>query len=109
MQHAFSDTRSDAFARMHQLNPYSEGRPEVQVLEISGSYVELLSSTPVMPGTLIQLHLQARSTFLLGEVRFCDPAGITFQVGIDIQDEYTSNSASDLTHVGQITHLVRSS
>ncbi len=88
---------------MQLLNPHSDGRSCVRVLGVSTHRVEVLSPIPVLPGTLMQLHLQNKGIFLLGEARCCKTQGGTFEVGVEIQDTYTPRPGGSFAQVPHFT------
>jgi hypothetical protein len=88
---------------MQLLNPHSEGRSNVRVLGVSTHCVEVLSPIPVLPGTLMQLHLHSKGIFLLGEARCCKTHDGTFEVDVDIEDTYTPGPGGGFTQLRHFT------
>ena len=57
----------------------------VRVLSISQRGMKLQSPSPLLPGTLVGIHL--KDTIIIGEVRYCAQRGHQYHLGILEQDD----------------------
>ena len=84
-----SDPRQPAEqpATIKLLNPlHPAGRIAATVVDISKGGLRLRLNQSLMPGTLVQIRLGEK--LLLGEIRYCTPAGEEFHAGVRLQDVF---------------------
>lgn len=91
-----AERRDEARASVDQpavikvLNPLQpSSRILASVVETSRAGMKLRLDRDLMPGTLVQIRI--RGKLLLAEVRFCNPAGAGFLVGVRLQDIFETN------------------
>ena len=68
------------------LSPASSGRSTARILDVAGDGLKLRVTEFLHPGSTIQINTD--DTIVIGEVRYCRPAGAGFQTGIRIHDSF---------------------
>ncbi len=81
-------------AFMHVLDPLSSTREDVRILDLSKTDLKLCVPEFLQPGTTVQVHL--KSSFVLGEVRYCSQVGTEFHAGIRITDIFPQPMSDSL-------------
>jgi hypothetical protein len=69
---------------MQAFSPFSITKLPVQITDISRNGLKVHTPQFIARGTIVQVVF--RGAIILGEVRYCAPAGGEFDVGIQIQD-----------------------
>ena len=77
---------TDDPASLHVLNPLSSAHSKVRVVEVSQEGLKLRVPELLHPGTMVQVRFRDR--IVLGEVRYCLPAGAEFYIGVQIRDVF---------------------
>jgi len=74
-------------ATIKLLNPlHTSERISATVVDISKGGLRLRLDQSLMPGMLVQIRLGEK--LLLGEIRYCTPAGDEFHAGVRLQDVF---------------------
>ena len=68
------------------LDPRQSRRIKMRIVDASKEGLKLLVPIELVRGAVVQIHV--RDLFIMAEVRYCLPAGPTFQVGVQIQDVF---------------------
>jgi hypothetical protein len=76
-------TSTNDLGSLQVINPLSVDRRGVKIVDVSKAGLKLFSADYYQAGTIVQVHL--RDTFILGEVRYCNPVRGGFHVGIRVQ------------------------
>ena len=71
---------------LHVLNPFSDTRRKVRLLDVSKGGLKLRLPQSLDPGAQVQVGL--RDALVLGSVRYCRSAGPDFEIGIQIDDVF---------------------
>lgn len=77
-------------ATLKLLNPQTSARIPAIIVDSSGGGVKLSVDRDILPGTLVQVRVDGR--VLLGEVRFSNPQGNAYLVGVRLQDVFDTNA-----------------
>lgn len=77
---------ANAPASVRTLNPLSTARLQATVLDTSREGLRLRIPEFIQRGAIVQVFLE--DTIVLAEVRYCEPAGPEFRVGVRIQDSF---------------------
>jgi len=77
---------TEGSATIQSLNPFSLNFSAVSILDVSKGGLRLESKERLGFGTLIRVRLN--SAIIFGDVRYCNPSGEKFDVGIQIQDVF---------------------
>lgn len=75
---------TDDPGHMQAFSPFSIAKFPVQITDISRNGLKVHTPEFTARGTIVQVVF--RGAIILGEVRYCAPAGAEFDVGIQIQD-----------------------
>ncbi len=84
-----SEPRSpaDQSATIKLLSPLeTASRIPARIIEISRGGLRLRVDRALMPGAIVQIRVDEK--LLMGEIRFCNPDGEKFQVGVRLQDVF---------------------
>jgi hypothetical protein len=73
-------------AEIQILNPFRPNCSTVSIVDVSKGGLRLESNESLGAGTLIRVRLN--NTIIFGDVRYCNPSGEKFHVGIQIQDVF---------------------
>ena len=90
-----SETRhpSDQPAVVKLLNPLqTSGWISASVIEISRGGLRLRTDRALMPGTLVQIRVGGK--LVMGEIRYCNPAGEEYHAGVRLQDVFETGAGS---------------
>jgi hypothetical protein len=93
-QRRFTRIATDMAASIRMLSPASSGRTHARVLDTSRERLKLRVSEFLHPGATIQVRVT--DTVAFGEVRYCQPAGSAFHVGVQIRDSFTAPNAGSI-------------
>jgi hypothetical protein len=74
----------DDSGQMQAFSPFSFEKLQVRIMDISRNGLKVRSPQLVGRGTIVQVLVP--KAIILGEVRYCVPAGSEFYAGIQIQD-----------------------
>jgi hypothetical protein len=80
-------------AYLHPLNPLIEQRLEVRLLEGNLEHVKVQSAAYVLPGSLVQIHLE--TGYFMGEIEYCLANQGTFELGVDLQHFFFIRAGSE--------------
>lgn len=75
---------TDDRAAISYLNPRQIGLSQVTVVDVSKQGLCLEVAEQLMPGSIIQVHLQG--VIVMAEVRHCEPSRAQFHAGVEIQE-----------------------
>jgi hypothetical protein len=75
---------SDESSQMQTFSPFSPAKIRVQIIDVSQNGLKVHTPQFVGRGTIVQVRV--KEALVLGEVRYCVPAGGEFEAGIQIQD-----------------------
>jgi hypothetical protein len=93
-QRRFTRIATDMAASIRVLSPASSARASARVLDTSRDGLKLRVSEFLHPGATIQVRVTDTVSF--GEVRYCQPAGSAFHVGVQIRDSFAAPAAGSL-------------
>ena len=74
----------DRPGQMQAFSPFSPAKFQVQMLDVSRNGLKVRTPEFVARGAMVQVVLE--EVIILGEVRYCTPAGSEFDMGIQILD-----------------------
>jgi hypothetical protein len=80
-------------ASMHVLNPLSEGRFTVRILDVSRNGMKLSAPMHLQRGTLVQIYI--KNIVAMGEVRHCAKIDEEFHVGVCFDDVLVHQSGGE--------------
>ncbi|HLX44816.1 MAG TPA: PilZ domain-containing protein [Bryobacteraceae bacterium] len=93
-QRRFTRIATDMAASIRMLSPASSGRAHARVLDTSRDGLKLRVPEFLHPGATIQVRVT--DTVAFGEVRYCQPAGSAFHVGVQIRDSFPAPGAGSI-------------
>ena len=93
-QRRFTRIVTDMAASIRVLSPVSSGKTQARVLDASREGLKLRVSEFLHPGATLQVRVT--DTVAFGEVRYCQPAGSAFHVGVQIQDFFPAPAADSV-------------
>jgi hypothetical protein len=79
---------TDGPARVKVLDPLISLGPSFQasLVDTSDKGLKLQVPRSILPGSVVQIRLQDR--IVLGEVRYCNPSGSEFHIGLRLKEEW---------------------
>jgi len=80
---------TDDPASLKALNPLSQSRLDIRIVDTSKHGFKVRVPEYVEPGTIVQIRL--RNQIALAEVRYCLSVGTEFHIGVEIQDVFPSS------------------
>jgi hypothetical protein len=96
---------ANAPASVRILNPLSTARLEAMVLDTSREGLRLRIPESIPRGAIIQVLLA--DAIVLAEVRYCEPAGPEFRVGVRIQDSFPVHYEAGVSRRKDLRHPIR--
>jgi hypothetical protein len=83
---------AEGSAKIQSLNPFSPNCSTVSIVDVSKGGLRFESNERLGVGTLIRVRM--KNTNIFGDVRYCNPSGEKFDVGIQIQDVFCTPVAT---------------
>jgi hypothetical protein len=81
-----SRIETDEVGSVQSIVPFIDDRLDVRILDVSREGMNLHAAKSLDPGMMIKLKL--KNVVAFGEVRYCNAAGIGFNIGIKIENVF---------------------
>jgi PilZ domain-containing protein len=83
---AYPRVATDEPATLQMLNPFSAGKWDARIVDVSPGGLRTHTPKPLTPGALMKIHMQF--SISCGDVRYCIPADKGFYAGIRVHDYF---------------------
>ncbi len=77
---------TDEAGLVQSIVPFSNDRLDARILEVSRGGMKIQIRKPLDPGMMVKIRLKQVVAF--GEVRYCNAAGMDFNIGIRIENVF---------------------